>query len=184
MSKGLSITVSRNKVRQLIAAAELICYPMGSFYSSLVANLLPRGVSRAIRANHCPKVYIPSTGRDPEVVSGGVAFQVAELLRHLRGGHAEVTASELLHYVLVDSARGSIPTEFTGMPSKPWGSRLWTFPWPESLPASGWTPRLWPRYWLPWSDPEAGVYKKSRDGPRRRARRPCKYETTNMTKGA
>lgn len=96
----------RDKVRRLIDAAELICFPMGSFYTSLVANLLPAGVSEAIRANSCPKVYIPSTGTDPEVVTGGVAFQVAELLRYLRGDGGPVPASELLHYVLVDSRRG------------------------------------------------------------------------------
>jgi CofD-related protein of GAK system len=99
----------RDKVRRLIEEAELICYPMGSFYTSLVANLLPAGVSQAIRANRCPKVYIPSTGPDPEVVEPSVAFQVAELLRYLRGGDAAVPASELLHYVLVDSAHGVYP---------------------------------------------------------------------------
>ncbi|MCB2225033.1 MAG: GAK system CofD-like protein [Desulfarculaceae bacterium] len=98
----------RDKVRGLIEQAELICYPMGSFYSSLVANLLPAGVREAISANACPKVYVPSTGRDPEVVEPSVAFQTAELLRYLRQGQ-DIPAGELLHYVLVDRDQGVYP---------------------------------------------------------------------------
>jgi len=56
----------REKIRKLILEAELICYPMGSFYSSRIANLLPRGVGQAVAENDCPKVYIPNTGVDPE----------------------------------------------------------------------------------------------------------------------
>lgn len=65
----------RNKMKTLIGGADLICYPMGSFYSSLVANLLPDGVATAIRDNPCPKVYVPNTAgeaapdkKDPETV--------------------------------------------------------------------------------------------------------------------
>ncbi|MFP3427373.1 2-phospho-L-lactate transferase CofD family protein, partial [Pseudoalteromonas sp. SIMBA_162] len=46
--------------RQLIESAELICFPPGSFSSSVLANLLPKGVGRAVLANPCPKVYIPN----------------------------------------------------------------------------------------------------------------------------
>lgn len=99
----------REKVRALIARAELICYPMGSFYSSLVANLLPQGVTPAIRANGAPKIFTPNTGRDLEMVEGGVAFQVAELLRYLQGSEDRVPVGELVNYVLVDSKRGIYP---------------------------------------------------------------------------
>ncbi len=99
----------REKVRRLITGAELICYPMGSFYTSILANLLPRGVSAAIRVNDCPKVYIPNTGRDLELPQGGVAFQVSELLSYLRRDDPDVPVSELLHYVLVDSRQGRYP---------------------------------------------------------------------------
>ncbi len=65
----------RRKMKTLIGGADLICYPMGSFYSSLVANLLPDGVAEAIRDNPCPKVYVPNTAgdgaprqKDPETV--------------------------------------------------------------------------------------------------------------------
>ena len=53
----------RPKMRDLIRSSELICYPVGSFYSSLIANLLPRGVGRAVAGVNCPKIYIPNTLR-------------------------------------------------------------------------------------------------------------------------
>ncbi|MBJ7537949.1 GAK system CofD-like protein [Marinomonas transparens] len=49
-----------------IEGADLICYPPGSFYSSLLANLLPEGVGRSICRNPNPKVYLPNLGVDPE----------------------------------------------------------------------------------------------------------------------
>jgi CofD-related protein of GAK system len=94
------------RVLELIARADLICYPMGSFYSSLVANLLPAGVGRAIRACPAPKVYVPNTGVDPEQLGLSVAGCVARLLATLRqdtGGSAP--ARELLDIVLLDSRR-------------------------------------------------------------------------------
>lgn len=97
----------RAKVRRLIASAELICYPMGSFYSSLVANLLPMGVADAIRENECPKVFIPNTGRDPEMLGLSVAKAVAELFRYLDQGGSKIAPREaLLNFVLVDSRNG------------------------------------------------------------------------------
>jgi CofD-related protein of GAK system len=54
------------RVEQLIGEADLICYPMGSFYSSVLATLSPAGVGRAVAARRCPKVYIPNGGHDPE----------------------------------------------------------------------------------------------------------------------
>lgn len=53
-------------VASLVASADLICYPIGSFYTSVVANLLPAGVGKAIMSSRCPKVYIPNLGMDPE----------------------------------------------------------------------------------------------------------------------
>jgi CofD-related protein of GAK system len=105
--KSVSPPPIREKVRKRIETAELICYPMGSFYSSLIANLLPTGVTQAIRANGSPKVYIPNTGRDLEMVGGSLSFQVRELLRYLRREEEEAPTSELLHYVLLDSHKGS-----------------------------------------------------------------------------
>ena len=52
----------RNKMRKLIAKADVICYPMGSFYTSVVANLLLKGMGDAIARNPCPKVFVPQYG--------------------------------------------------------------------------------------------------------------------------
>jgi CofD-related protein of GAK system len=87
-----------------IAKADLICYPMGSFYTSVLANLLPRGVGSAVAAAGCPKIYIPSSGRDPERVGLGIEQSVERLLDVLRadcGG--DVETRDLIDLVLVDT---------------------------------------------------------------------------------
>jgi len=97
-------------VATYIRAADCLCYPMGSFYTSLLANLLPVGVGASVSKAECPKLYIPNTGIDPEQQGLSVADRVALLLRTLRrdaGPHTDT--ARLLHTVLVDSARGSYP---------------------------------------------------------------------------
>ncbi|MCB2190822.1 MAG: GAK system CofD-like protein [Deltaproteobacteria bacterium] len=93
----------RPKVRQLIAGAELICYPVGSFYTSLLASLLPEGIGEAVAANPCPKVYVPNTAPDQEVLAGGVAERTAELVATLGATRAARRAEgRVLDYVLLD----------------------------------------------------------------------------------
>ncbi len=99
----------RRKISELIAAAELICYPMGSFYSSLVANLLPTGVGRAIAANPCPKVYVPNTGHDPESFGLSLSEQVDILLYYGRKDQPAARDRELLNYLVVDGEKGDYP---------------------------------------------------------------------------
>jgi CofD-related protein of GAK system len=98
----------RQKMAALIDEADLICYPMGSFYSSLIANLLPRGVGRAVSRNSCPKVFVPSTGAgDPETVGAQIMDQVERLVDFLvRDDPEAVSARDVLNFVLVDRARG------------------------------------------------------------------------------
>jgi CofD-related protein of GAK system len=91
------------KVRQNIAAADLVCYPMGSFYSSVVANLLPRGVSKVIAAAGCPRVYIPNTGHDPEQCRMSVVDSVETLLRYARADAGpDLPLSRVVNLVLLD----------------------------------------------------------------------------------
>ncbi|MES9845506.1 MAG: GAK system CofD-like protein [Candidatus Sedimenticola sp. PURPLELP] len=101
----------KKKNRKLIEAAELICYPPGSFYSSLMANLLPAGVGRAIAGNDCPKVYIPNLGADPEQVGMNFEQMVGGLITQLQsdvpGGCSN---NKLLNLVLVDSRNGRYPS--------------------------------------------------------------------------
>lgn len=99
------------KNRRLIAGADLICFPPGSFYTSLVANLLPAGVGRAVAQNPCPKLYIPNLGSDPEQLGMTLEQAVTHLLDRLRadvGG--EVRDDRLLDFVLMDSRNGRYPS--------------------------------------------------------------------------
>jgi 2-phospho-L-lactate transferase/gluconeogenesis factor (CofD/UPF0052 family) len=76
---------------------------MGSFYSSVVANLLPGGVGRAIVNASSPRVYIPNTGLDPEQVGMSVADSVEELLRYVRAdAGADVPVGRIVNVVLLD----------------------------------------------------------------------------------
>ena len=97
----------REKTERLIRQADVICYPYGSFYSSLLANLLPQGVGDAVSANTCSKIYIPNLGHDPEQRGMTVAGQVARLLETLHAGCTKPCQTEdLLRFVLVDSKHG------------------------------------------------------------------------------
>ncbi|NLC71428.1 MAG: GAK system CofD-like protein [Desulfuromonadaceae bacterium] len=100
------------KIVELIAEADLICYPMGSFYSSLLVNLLSSGMGAAIRANPCPKVFIPNTCKDPELFGKTLPDQVEELLICLKKDDPKGIADhEVLNLVLLDN-------EFAGYPGR------------------------------------------------------------------
>lgn len=71
---------------ETIRRADLICYPVGSFFSSVLANLLPEGVSEAVRAAPCCKVFIPNLGNDPELLGHSVRAQASFLLNRLVPG--------------------------------------------------------------------------------------------------
>lgn len=90
----------------LIQNADLICYPPGSFYSSLVANLLPEGVAEAIAANPCLKVYVPNLGPDPEQLGLDIEGQLKGLLGFLKGGAPHARNAQLVSALLVDCDRG------------------------------------------------------------------------------
>ncbi len=93
-----------------IANAELICFPMGSFHTSILANLLPRGIGRAVAAASCPKIYIPNTGSDPEQLGLPARSCVDRLLDFLRRDAGAATPTDrLLNAVLVDSAHDHGP---------------------------------------------------------------------------
>lgn len=93
-----------HSVERMIRRADLICFPMGSFYTSVIANLLPGGVGRAVAEARCPKVFVPSTGIDSECPEGmSVAQRVRTLLDVLRAdAGAEVDTAQLLDFVLLD----------------------------------------------------------------------------------
>ena len=107
-----AIAEMRKKNCRLIQRAELICYPPGSFYTSLIANLLPRGVGSAIAGADCPKIYIPSLGHDPEQIGMSVESSVETLLEYLQKDSGK--NGGLLDYVLIDSKRGDYPQPLPG----------------------------------------------------------------------
>lgn len=102
-------------VRGLVAQAELICFPMGSFYFSLAANCLPGGMGEAISQNPCPKVFVPNTSPDPELFGKSLADQVREFLFYLRQGETSTFENrQLLNYVLLDESFPVYPGDLGG----------------------------------------------------------------------
>jgi CofD-related protein of GAK system len=93
-----------NYSRKYIYSADLICYPPGSFYTSLIANLLPVGVGAAIAGNTCPKVYIPNLGQDPEQIGMTMKSSITTLLHYLGKDNGDnYRVSDFLNLVLFDS---------------------------------------------------------------------------------
>jgi CofD-related protein of GAK system len=88
---------------KLIGQAELLCYPMGSFWTSVIANLLPAGIGSAIAASDRIKVYVPSTGRDPEMAGrtlSGAVEVIVETCR--RDAGADTPIDQLIDAVIID----------------------------------------------------------------------------------
>lgn len=118
--RQISLSRSRTKVRpyrpripeavdELIRSAELICYPVGSFYTSVIATLLPEGVSDAVAETDVPKVYVPNPSHDPEEIGMDLVDKVRTLLTHLRRGATRRTSGDrLLHFVLLDGQGAGI----------------------------------------------------------------------------
>ncbi|WP_373000722.1 GAK system CofD-like protein [Marinobacter sp.] len=71
------------ETRKLIDSAELLVFPPGSFYSSIIANILPKGVSKAIQKNSAPRVYVPSLGTDLETLGMTLVDQIRVLEGYL-----------------------------------------------------------------------------------------------------
>ncbi|SDL31502.1 CofD-related protein, GAK system [Maridesulfovibrio ferrireducens] len=91
----------------LIKEADLIVYPMGSFYSSILASLTPKGMGQAVSRNPCPKIFIPNLGYDPELLGHDVPLQIEKLLEVLRmDSPAEIKKESVLNTVLIDSVNG------------------------------------------------------------------------------
>ena len=107
--------VIRKKIRKLILNADLICFPPGSFYSSVIANLLPEGVASSIATNPNPKVFIPNQGNDPEQLGMTLRDTIDTLLEYLHDGAPDAETEELLNFVMIDRKNGDyagpIPTD-------------------------------------------------------------------------
>jgi CofD-related protein of GAK system len=104
------------KNREYIEQANMICYPPGSFFTSILANLLPVGVGEAVGKNPNPKVYIPNLGHDPEQLGMTLEDCILTLIRYLRK-HADqpLKPSQYISTILLDVNEkyyaGGIPFE-------------------------------------------------------------------------
>jgi CofD-related protein of GAK system len=115
LPQKVSCTISE-QIAALIQSADLICFPMGSFYTSLIANVLPHGVGRAVQTASCPKVYIPSTGHDPEAIGMNLADQVTTLARYLRRDDpGSIALTDILNFILLDRTKGIYQEDADGM---------------------------------------------------------------------
>jgi len=97
------------KMTDLIHGADLICYPMGSFFTSILAQLLIKGVGEAVTATNVPKIYIANTSPDPECFGYSVMEQVDALLEYGRKDAQSTAPSDLVSYVLIDRKNGNYP---------------------------------------------------------------------------
>jgi len=112
-------------VCNLIRDAELICFPIGSFYTSVVANLLPSGIGRAISEASCPKVFVPNMGEDVEQIGMSVERCVEVLARFVRRDAGEDTPLDrILDLVLVDTERGRYALPIQRAPVEKLGVQL------------------------------------------------------------
>lgn len=104
LGEGVEVTCHLDKNNErYIKSADLICYPPGSFYSSVIANLLPKGAGKAIASTECRKVYVPNLGTDNEQYGMTLQDSVETLIHYLRRDAGNVVATEmLLTHVLLD----------------------------------------------------------------------------------
>lgn len=89
--------------KEMIINADIICYPPGSFYSSVLANLLPFGVSDSIRNNPNIKVYLPNLGVDPEQLGMGLLAQVEAIIKAV-SSTSILDAKGILDFLILDEA--------------------------------------------------------------------------------
>ncbi|MEN8177799.1 MAG: GAK system CofD-like protein [Pseudomonadota bacterium] len=115
----------RKKNRKLIERAELICFPPGSFYTSLIANLLPGGVGSAVAVNEGVKVYIPNLGHDPEQIGMTIDQAALKLVNRLRtDAGSKCPTHKLLNFILMDSKNGRYHSSLSRMLMKEIGVEI------------------------------------------------------------
>ncbi len=173
----------REEARALIARAELICFPLGSFFSSVLAQCLLVGVGAAIAQSGVPKVFIPNLARDPELVAEPVERQAELLLQYLQAGGRAAPGGEPF-WTSSSSTPGTAftPTAATAAAWPNWGARWWTCRW-STARGGHIDPDLWPGHCCPWSEkanhldgPTKQATRRGLPEPGPRERRPSKHQ--------
>ncbi len=78
------VTPKLNSLAQkAIAKSALITYAMGSFYTSIISNLLVGGMGQLIRETKRPKVFVANLMRDTETPGITVSQMLQEIHRYL-----------------------------------------------------------------------------------------------------
>jgi len=101
-------------VIKAIKKADLIVYPIGSFYTSVLSNFLVEGISQAIKNNTCKKLYIPNTYYDSELSNRSLSFQINEIKKYLK----DETNSVLTHVILDKNHNYPFETDFENIDKK------------------------------------------------------------------
>lgn len=97
------------RVLKSLQKADLICYPVGSFFTSVVASLLPEGIGEAIARSSARKVLIPNTISDPECRGLSLMDQVRSLLSHLENGQKGRPNRRYLDTMVLDTMHVRYP---------------------------------------------------------------------------
>ncbi len=96
-------------IPRLIGDCAVICYPVGSFYSSVLANVRLQGVGRAVAASKAFKIYVPNPGPDPETEGMTLEDRLQELVGGMLADAPGKNARDVLDCLLVDEAGGNYP---------------------------------------------------------------------------
>jgi len=81
-----------------VAGADAIVFGPGSLYTSIIANLLVKGITNAIRKNKAPKIYVLNIMTQPGETTGYSLNDHLEAINgHVGGG--------LIDYVIVNNGR-------------------------------------------------------------------------------
>jgi uncharacterized cofD-like protein len=87
-----------------IANADLITIGPGSLYTSLITNLLVRGIPEAIAASHATRVYIGNLMTQANESLGLTASQHIEKIMQHCGAGKSAAAPKLFDYALINTA--------------------------------------------------------------------------------
>ena len=119
-----------------ILRAEVICYPMGSFFTSILPNLLPRGVGSAVAANQCPKVYVPNTLADIEQFGLSLSDAVKAICDCLGADGNGGAPADYVNLILIDTSNVKYPYDLDLAAIREFGIDILDTPLvtPESFP--------------------------------------------------